>query len=116
MIAEEVDLVNSDIVSYKRNITYKIVCEDENGIIPKFDLDDYELLTEAEKDNIDCGKVIDKIETTNIPETINYGSQDVITSLIAEIQKLNDNQQDICKEDNAKYNKYDWCDLQVAQL
>lgn len=39
-----------------------------------------------------------------------------IDSLIQEIESLKSFQQDICKEENARYNRYDWCDLQVAQF
>ena len=74
MIAEEVNLIKPSIVSYKNNVTYKELCQEEtlaNGSI-----------------EIVCHSVIDKVTTTNEPESINYASGVVITSIIKEVQTL----------------------------
>ena len=42
------------------------------------------------------------------------GAEERLDSLESENDLLKTFQQDICREENAKYNKYDWCDLQVA--
>jgi len=76
-IAEDWDLVDNRLISYKRNITYKIVCEDV-----------YDYTDEKGKQitHEECTNKIDKIETTDIPETINYGSPILITSMLKEMQ------------------------------
>jgi len=70
LIAEEVEAVNPKLISYKRNIIYKDKCG--------WDIDGYK-----------CWKVVDKIEKTNEPETVGYTSPELISTLIKEIQKLN---------------------------
>ncbi|GAG12970.1 unnamed protein product, partial [marine sediment metagenome] len=74
-IAEDWELIDERLISYKRNITYKQECIDE------IDFDTNETYW-------DCWDVIDKIETTDIPETINYGSPILISSMLKEMQEM----------------------------
>ena len=64
LIAEEVAKIMPEIISYKRNIIYKEITDPE-GL---------------------KRKVVDRIETTNEPETVNYSK--LIIPLLKEVQKL----------------------------
>lgn len=68
MIAEDVELIEPRLISYKREKIKECKQDNETGM----------------------GEICDTVgvETTNIPETINYGNPILISSLIQEIQNL----------------------------
>lgn len=92
-IAEEVNELFPEFVSYKRNIIYKEVCGWEMG-------------------NYTCWDEVDKIEVTDIPETINYRKMSVLAIELAqkvqqENQVLKLQMQEVCKLDISKI--LSWC-------
>ena len=68
LIAEEVEAIYPEAISYKRNVFYKDVdIVDDNG-------------------NVTIDRVVDRIEITDEPETVNYSR--LIVPMLKEIQKL----------------------------
>jgi hypothetical protein len=109
MIAEEVDLIKPEIVSYKR--AYDLECETiyEKSINPITNLTEILNMTSCKKVNI---------TKTDTPETVNYNNPIVISSLIKELQNLkikNDNQQikidrfTTCLNSSVDFKEYKLC-------
>lgn len=67
LIAEEVELVMPELVSYQRNVIEKV--------------------EKIDKDTEEEIKTIDRIETTRIPETVSYSQ--LIVPMLKELQELN---------------------------
>lgn len=86
LIAEEVDEIEPRLVSYKRNITYDCFVGERGE---------------------ECE--IAKIETTDIPVTVNYGSPFMISSMLIELQSHEERIQTLEDELCLKDNTYSWC-------
>lgn len=99
LIAEDIELINENVVSYKRNVNYK--CEN----ITYYEEDDEG--NKIEKTREECK--VASIETTGEPETVNYGSPYMITAIITELQNLKEEnamiKEELCRKDST----YGWC-------